>query len=279
MIMRLSKPILAFALAAISAAATAGNLPPGAACAGRAEIAGTEQVLAAGRTVLVGEGHGTNEMPDAFLRLVCSALRRGQPVAVGLEMHDLGGALGTYMASTGDPEARQAFLADGFWTGSRDGRTSSAYFGMIEALRTMREQGLPLSVFGLYDKPGMGDQLLADRLRRERLARPDALILTYTGNIHSMLKRADWFPAQIPTPMGALVADLHPVSIDLESDGGQSWSCNAPRECHVQDIPTPPVTRGPLFVAQPASQAGVYTLQVNVGRTTASPPAVPVAKP
>lgn len=269
MLARPFRPLLALALGALGAAATAATLPANSNCA---EIPGTAQLLRAGSTVLVGEVHGTSEMPAAFLRLVCSALRRGQGVAAGLEIHDADGALDAYMASDDEPAARLALLASPFWSRTRDGRSSAAWLDTIVAFKALRHAGLPLTVFALYDKPGLSDQAMAQRLRRERLARPDDLIVTLSGNIHSMLQRGS-LPAQIPEPLGALVADLNPVSINLTSDGGQSWSCRAPGECHVFDDPQPPVQNGPLLAARPASKAGVYSLDVNVGRTTASPPA------
>jgi len=268
--LRLPRYLIGSALAALSAAASGQALPAGVDCT---DIPGTEPVLAAGRIVMVGELHGTNEMPAEFLRLVCSALRRGQAVSVGLEMFDPNGALGAYMSSLGDSGARQALLAARHWNGMRDGRSSVAWLDMIETLRSWRQGGLPLTVFALYDAPGPGsyDQAMAARLRGERSARPGTLILTYTGNVHSMLKPVPGLPA----PMGSLVADLDPVSIGLSSEGGQSWACMGAGPCGVNEFPAQPA-KGPLHAAAPAAQTGVYTLQLNVGRMTASPPAVPV---
>jgi hypothetical protein len=112
---------------------------------------------------------------------------------------------------------------------------------------------------------------MAARLREERMAHPAATIFTYTGNVHSMLKRA----TGIPAPMGTLVADLDPVSIVLTSDAGQAWLCGGPSQCGAEDLPDAP-ENGPPHAVRPAARAGVYTLQINVGRITASPPAVPV---
>jgi hypothetical protein len=264
-----SSCLLALALTAFSAAASGQDLPPGLDCT---DIPGTTQVLSAGRIVLVGEVHGTSEMPAAFLRLVCSALRRGQPVSVGLEMFDPDGALAAYMASNGDAAARQALLAGRHWNGMRDGRSSQAWLGMIETLRGMRARSLPVNVFVLNDLSFTGsyDQVMAARLRREHAAHPDALVLGYTGNIHSMLKTVAPFPA----PVGALLADLKPVSIELSSDGGQSWFCRGAGECGPGDWPAPR-ENGPPHAARPSPRTGVYSLQLNVGRITASPPAVP----
>jgi hypothetical protein len=254
----------------LSAAASAQSLPPGADCR---EIPGTAPVLASGRIVMVGEIHGTSEMPAEFLRLVCSALARGQAVSVGIEMFDPNRTLAAYMSSNGDTAARQALLGARHWNGMRDGRSSVAWLGMIETFRTWRLRGLPLSVFALSDTPSAGsyDQVMSTRLRQERAAHPEALMLTYTGNVHSMLKRLQG----LPEPMGMLVADLNPVSINLASDAGQAWMCMGASGCGAQDLPAT-LKNGPAHTARPAAQVGVYTLQLNVGRITASPPAVPV---
>jgi hypothetical protein len=267
--LRLPKTLLAFALAALSAPAWSQNLPLGADCT---KIPGTAAVLGAGRIVMVGEVHGTKEMPAEFMRLVCSALQHGQAVSVGIEMADPDGTLAAYMASAGDAASRQALLGARHWNGMRDGRSSMAWLDMIETFRTMRQRGLPLSVFALNDKPFTGDrdQAMAARVREEHAAHPDALVLAYTGNIHNMLTRM----AGMPAPMGTLIADMEPVSIVLTADAGEAWMCSGPGGCGATGLPA---TRenGPPHVARPAARAGVYTLQINVGRITASPPAVP----
>jgi hypothetical protein len=268
--MRLPRYLLALALSALGATASGRTLPSGADCT---EIPGAGQALSGGRIVMVGEIHGTNEMPAAFMRLVCGALQRGQAVLVGLEMFDPDGALGAYMTSDGDAAARRALLAQRHWNGMRDGRSSEAWLGMIETFRTWRRGGLPLNVFALNDGSFAGgyDQVMAARLRQEHAAHPEALLLTYTGNVHSMLER----PAGLPAPVGTLVADLAPVSIELTSEAGQAWLCSGPGECGAQDFPAMP-GNGPRHAVQPSARAGTYTLQINVGHITASPPAVPV---
>lgn len=271
---RMPRHLFSFTLVALCSGASAQN-QSGAACA---VIPGTAPLLSAGRIGMVGEIHGSREMPAEFMRLVCGALQRGLAVSVGLEMVDPKRALDAYMGSSGDAAARQALLAERHWNGVRDGRSSAAWLDMIDTFRTWRRQGLPLSVFALNDKPFTGDrdQAMAARLREERAARPEALILTYTGNVHGMLKRAGWMPAQMPAPMGALVADLAPVSIELTSDGGKAWMCTGPGQCGATGLPAA-LENGPPHVARPAAQAELYTLQLNVGQTTASPPAVPPA--
>jgi hypothetical protein len=268
------RDLLILALVSLSSAVSGQDLSAGLDCS---EIPGTAPLLAPGRIVMVGEVHGTREMPAELLRLVCGALRRGQAVSVGLEMADPNGAVRAYMGSGGDAVARQALLAERHWNGMRDGRSSLAWLDMIETFRSMRQRGMPVGVFALNDRPFTGDrdQAMAARVREEHAAHPASLIFTYTGNVHSMLARAAWLPAQVPAPMGAQVADLDPVSIELTSEAGESWLCKGPQQCGVERMsPTP--ENGPPHVARPSPKAGVYTLRLNVGPIRASLPAVPV---
>lgn len=237
-------------------------------------IAGSAALLAAGRTVLVGEMHGTREVPAALYRMVCSALRRGVPVAVGLEVNDEDSALSRFMDADDEPAAGQHYLATRFWMQGRDGRASAAMFDTIAALKALRRQGLPMSVFALYDSRMLSDRKMAERLRRERLVRPDALILTFTGNIHNMLET----PAGMPLTMGTLVADLKPLSVNLVYSGGSAWSCQD-AVCGVNALPMPPDAPRELWTVVPARYAKVYNVEVSVGMTTASPPAVERTEP
>jgi hypothetical protein len=239
-------------------------------------LPGTERYLTAGHTVMIGEWHGTKEMPKTFVRVVCSALRKGEAVSVGLEIEDHTGALETYTASAGTSAERKRLLSTPHWTGDFDGRSSLAYFDMIEAFRVLRSRGFPLTVFGLYDRRGENespDQILATRLRRERVARPRVLILTLTGNFHNMRRCPGGCPDQIPTPMGALVSDLDPISINLIFESGQAWSCLSRTDCDARDVPSPGGS-GAVNVATPAAKTGFYDLQINIGRTSGSVPAI-----
>jgi hypothetical protein len=231
-------------------------------------IAGSAALLAAGRTVLVGEMHGTRELPAALYRMVCSALRRGVPVAVGLEVNDEDGALSRFMDAGDEPAASQHYLATRFWMQGRDGRASSAMFDTIAALKALRRQGLPLSVFALYDSRMLSDRKMAERLRRERLARPDSLIVTLTGNVHNMLET----PAGMPLTMGTLVADLKPLAVNLVYSGGSAWWCQDV-VCGAKALPMPPYAPRELWTVLPARDARLYSVEVGVGTTTASPPA------
>jgi hypothetical protein len=244
------------------------------------EVRGTDSVIHGHRVVMVGENHGTKEMPAMFTGLVCAALRRGNTVAVGLELWaNQRDPLAAYMASDGGGAARAALLATPFWTAQyQDGRRSNAYFDMIEAFRAMRGQGSALTVFVLEEQSGTmppslsRDAVMAANVRRQYETHPGALVLTFSGNIHNMLKIPERLKA-IPAPMGAELRGLDPVSINLASPGGTQWNCRP--ECAVQGVPLAPAAMSiaePVFT--PAANGAEYSGDIDVGPTTASLPAV-----
>ena len=121
------------------AAATAGpawaSLPCG-------NIAGADHVLerTGARYVIVGERHGTKEIPAFFGDLVCHVSELG-PVVVGLEIEaHQQASLEAYLQSDGGPAARAVLLREDHWRNG-DGRASGAMFALIERLRQLRGSG------------------------------------------------------------------------------------------------------------------------------------------
>jgi hypothetical protein len=282
---RLAYQLLAFLLASGACNAFAQATPAATTCD---SVPGIERFFAPGGIVMVGEGHGTNEMPAMFARIVCLALQSKQVVAVGLELFpDQREAINTYLASNGDAQARQALLSTKHWTAARDGRSSVGYLNLVEQLRVLRQRGEGLTVFCLYedlksaaDFALRGDQIMADRIRKEHVSRPDALILTFTGNYHSKLKLPEsWSQIKapdgrsLPKPMGEVLADVHPISIDLESAGGAAWVC-LQSGCGIHEVAEPPQSSaGPLHTIGEPEDNESYTARINVGKVTASIPA------
>ena len=265
-------PTLFAALTALLALpARAVDIPAGIDCSA---IPGTADYLRGHRIVMFGEGHGTKESPATFLRIVCSALKQGASVSVGLEMPvDVSEPLATYLQSTGDQAARAALLRSDYWKQGKDGRTSVAMANMLDGLRRLRQAGLPLSVFAMQgggaDWHLRNDEKMATRIREEFSARPSSLILTLTGNIHSMKTRPEWLPAEVPAAIPTHLKDLDPVTFDLTSTGGSAWSCR--QECGPHSSPVRP---GPEeYVVAASAMGDAYTGQINIGKTTASPPA------
>jgi hypothetical protein len=273
---RSTTALLALFLSAITSIARAESAMATGDCT---DLRGTESIFAGHRIVMVGETHGTNEMPAMFTRLVCAALRRGQVVSVGLELpSNQRELLDAYMASGGGETARKTLLASAFWTAQfQDGRRSGAYFDMVEAFRAMRGRGLSLTVFILEEQATAAsdslsrDELMAANVKRKYQTQPDTLVLTFTGNIHNMLKIPERLP-NIPTPMGAWLRGLNPVSINLTGTGGTAWDCRP--QCGVHGNPP---GAAPRPVAEPVltlgADEGEYSGHLDIGYTSASPPA------
>lgn len=263
--------VFAAVIAILTLPARAVNIPAGIDCS---EIPGTSDYLHGHRIVMFGEGHGTKESPATFLRIVCAALKQGASVAVGLEMPvDLNEPLATYLQSNGDPAARTALLRTDFWAQGQDGRASVAMADMIDGLRRLRQAGYPLAVFAMQGAGSewhvRNDEKMATRIREEFNAGPTSLILTLTGNVHSMKTRPEWLPAQVPSPIPTYLKDLDPVTFNLTSTGGSAWNCRQDCGPHSE-----PARSGPdRFVVTASGMGDAYTGQINIGTTTASPPA------
>jgi hypothetical protein len=257
--------------------AQAKNVPPGINCSA---IPGITDYLQGHRIVMFGENHGTNEMPASFLRVVCIALQQGAEVSVGLEQPmDQAQPLAAYLSSNGDLAARDALLQTNFWNKGKDGRTSVAMLEMIDGLRRLRQAGYPLTVFPMQGRSAdwhlRNDEKMAESVRTEFSARPTSLILTLSGNVHNMKTKPSWLPVEVPAPIPTYLKDLKADTFDLTSTGGSAWNCQ--KECGVHSYFA---HAGPEeFVVIVSDQKDAYSGAINVGVTTASPPAAAAAKP
>lgn len=203
--------------------------------------AGLASLFQAGKTILMGEVHGTAEAPAAFDAAVCNAFERGHTVSVGLELGpDQIEPLAGFLASDGGKPAVAKLLDSPFWTRAfQDGRSSTAMLRLIEQLRTAKQRSPSLNVFvleeGVEGRPALGltgEERMAARVRAERVRRLEAIVLTLTGNIHSRLQAMPPMPdGRKPTPMGVLLSNLSPRSVLVATTSGTAWVCTL--ECGV----------------------------------------------
>lgn len=94
------------------------------------------------RVLVVGDSHGTVEIPAAFLGIVCEAANEG-PVTVALEMPETERALfDAAMAAPTEAAARNAFLYGDFGHPRRtDGRNSEAMLEMMLGFWRLKAAG------------------------------------------------------------------------------------------------------------------------------------------
>jgi hypothetical protein len=239
-----------------------------------APIAGAEAVLQPGATVLLGELHGTREVPRFVAGLACLAARQG-PTVLGLELPETP-AFSEYLQSDGGPAARKALLASPFWADPyQDGRRSVAMLALLEQVRQWQRAGLPLELL-LFDAaeapPVTRDEAMATRVRARRAARPQATFVVLMGNLHARKTQgAPWGDAAFRFLAGYLPAPV--TSLDVRSSGGTAWLCHSGKatDCGADLAATPPGAGEGVRLAP--SREGAFDGTFDVGPFTASPPA------
>lgn len=185
-------------------------------------IAGSEMLWARPglRFLLVGEMHGTTEMPAIFTDLVCAARAAKRPIVVGLELRDQH-ALGRFI----DFGARD-LLATSEWT-NPDGRTSTAMLELLEDLRVLKREGVVSGVVAFSatragNSAGDWEERMASALLRA--AARDALVVALAGNLHACKARLP----EIPYPlMASLLPPAATISLLAVDRGGEAWNCQS----------------------------------------------------
>ena len=182
------------------------------------------------RLVLLGEVHGTNELPDLGLQVI-TKLAEKKPLLVGLEFpREIQPQIDQFM-KTGDLKILQTtkFFTDAEY---HSGRGSVAMVNLLASLRH-----LPLVSVFCFDIPidfkgNNRDTEMAGNILAMATQQPDQSILIFTGNIHSRLTPgAPWNP-DFKT-MGSEILRLsagrftldNSASIYLRYDQGSAWQC------------------------------------------------------
>lgn len=226
------------------------------------------------RMLLFGEMHGSVEAPALVGDVACAYAKDG-PTALGLEIPGAEqDAIDRYLDSDGGADARAALLAGGFWTQAPDGRSSVAMLALIERMRVLRGQGLPLRVFA-FDLPTEDDRdaAMAGAIRAFHAAHPDTRVVALMGNIHA---------SQTPIARGegtiittaSLLTDLEPSSMLLLYRSGTIWACMP--GCGVHPVNSKwGADKAPGL--HPSSPMAGYSATWVLESITASVPAVPGA--
>ncbi|HEY8020899.1 MAG TPA: hypothetical protein VIH93_07345 [Thermoanaerobaculia bacterium] len=264
--------------ASVIAAATAAGPPP-APLACRA-VDGLAPLLKPGTILLLGEIHGTRESPAFAANAACLAARAGTQVTVGLEIPDPEAPrVAAYLASEGAAADRAALLAGAFWRRSyQDGRSSQAMLDLIESLRRMARQGLPVRAKLVDREVEARDRFMADRVKAEAQAAPDALLLVLTGNLHTRTKDGTPWDPKRPN-MGAFLVKELPgrkvLALDVSGSGGAAWTCTDADAQHCGIHPLKPVRPGDAekVVLYPEANAAGFHGYYHVGKLTAAGPA------
>jgi hypothetical protein len=207
------------------------------------------------RLVLLGEFHGTREIPLLVGDLVAHYAAAG-PVQLALEIpRTEQAALDDAIHAATPDAARRLLLARDWWHARddrHDGRRSLDMLDLVERVRRLRAVGRAVTLLA-YDVPvdlsrddaDRRDREMAARIRADYLAHPATRVLVLSGNVHAMLARPADAPPQMPVPMGVHLRDLDPVSVRITARSGQSWACFAPRDCGPVDADGTRAEAGP----------------------------------
>ncbi len=194
----------------------------------RAEIPGLSRLLDRPglRYVVIGDYHGTEELPAFFGQLVEEAAAR-KPVAVVLEYPERWQRdLDRYLQSPGDEAARKTLLATDFWTRWRDGRSSKAMVALIEKLRTLQ---VPVTAC----QPSGGDSTEYERVMGEcwKQVADNAhhLTLIFVGDAHASYMPVSVF-GDLP-PAASFLPREQTVSLDTVRVPGWAWQCEKVGKC------------------------------------------------
>jgi hypothetical protein len=215
-----------------SVAAEASDEPPSPAVDCGPPIEGAEPVLQAGGLVMLGELHGTQQIPAFVADLACQGAVRELAVRVGLEIpRSEDEALAAYLTGSGAAADRAALLDAEHWQRpDQDGRSSEAILALIDRVRALRQGGLDVDLFA-FDASSWADwnerdAAMAARILGRATAEPEALVLTLSGNLHNRtVQGLPWDPNAVP--MGVLVQRARPdgISLDVRHAGGTAWIC------------------------------------------------------
>jgi len=243
------------------------------------EVAGVERFWAKPETrwIMVGEMHGTAEMPALFGDMVCQAAAHSRrPITVALEQSEgMQPVIDTFLASDGGPAARAAFLKAPMWgTNFQDGRSSEAMLALYDRLRLMKAAGQIRAVRGFVPvihaptSDGPYNALMAERLKA-MASEPSGLVLAYMGSVHAG-KSSFGHGAATFLPAAADLPPERTISIYLYGNGGTAWNCIADG-CKPHPLAARDARRG---FAPATDLPWRYDWVFELGeKTTASPPA------
>ena len=241
-------------------------------------------LLRAGQVLVVGEIHGTKEIPAAVTDAIEDATERNLSVHLGLEIpSDETEAFARYIKSAGNDRDRGALLRSAFW-GTTDGRSSRAMLDLIDDVRALRADGrsIELMLFDVprdfrmeKDEPDGRDAVMSLFISDTVDEHPDDAFIVLVGSFHAGRAVASVEGKEFE-PMVRWLAEQAPYVTTLRAThaGGTAWTCTGdPIDCgtHPQQATGSSEERPPSILLK-NTDAG-FDGRLFVGKITASRPA------
>jgi hypothetical protein len=240
------------------------------------------QQTASSRMLIIGEMHGTKEVP-ALVADLAQRVGKTRPVVVALEWSSGQTGHEAYLASDGSAADRKRMLALPFWSKPyQDGRASAAMLDLIESLRKQARAGANVTVATFDQADGQNpqerDKDMADKLRAIAASHTSARIIVLSGNYHArQMRGAPWNPEY--RFMAHYLTDLAPFSLNVTAPRGSYWACSGgkPEDCKMQSYANdakPGVKKG--LYANAELRAIGYNQGLELDRLSVSLPAATV---
>lgn len=259
--------LIALSLAAAAGAANA--CPP---------LAGAQDLLKRDADyILMGEVHGTANLPALTADLVCHAAETGRPLIVGIELlPSVQPALDVFLTSDGGPAARAVLLTSPNWP-EKDPRASDAIVALMDRARLARAAGAKVRLLAFdapSERPGTSDAretAMARLLIAAKGADPQARVIAQTGAGHA--GKSAW--TSLGPPFRAMAQHLpaeRTVSLTFVRTGGEVWACRRPQP------EAPEICRAwPATVVEPMQPRGVWYPTTREGFDAAVSTGAPLA--
>ena len=272
-----------------------------AACNAPAGWAGVA-AAAEGKVLIIGETHGTNEIPDAFARYVCAVSAQGGKTLVLLEYPATFADAVSDASDAADPHAVLVSRMQDHWS-SRDGRGSAAMLEMVETLIDLRQSGRDLTIEPMDQMTGWPEADSPEALSAWLVAQPPARVqqmredgmaakirdasegfdrtIVLVGNIHARKAEIDMLPGV--RLMAMLIPDA--ISLFVTDDGGTVWisargsstGVSTQYSSNTTRRPANSMALGPDDMPAYPGDLPAYDGYLSVGAVTASPPPLPPA--
>lgn len=239
--------------------------------------AGIAALMARHSPVILGEIHGTAEVPALVAAVLASRLATGGAVTLALEIPDSHqAALDAWLDDSARGPAAPALAGHPFWSYG-DGRSSEAMLDLLEQVRRWRQAGAAVDLLA-FDVPdpsvagALRERHMADRLE-QALAKPQAPpMLVLTGNLHARRTIGNPFDPDVEL-MARRLRDRPALTLDVRALAGSAWICAPGCGARELGVARPAPATGLRLFGRSSAQG--YDGELVLPRFTASPPAFP----
>lgn len=197
------------------------------------------------KLIIVGELHGTSQIPELVLDMVRTASRHG-PVRIGLEMPQASEAVvQQFVRSDGGATDVKRLKQLDFWK-LPDGRATVAVLNMIKAVRTLHHEGYDVGIFAM--EPNYPDPAKATLDYKERgmaaaisstisSSPKNTRLIALMGSYHARFEGE--FIGSSGLSVTERLANRHPDVLLVNGRSVSAWTCLG-RECGVHQFKKDP---------------------------------------